>query len=71
MNRVRPLLLLLTLSGCAGSAALGPGIASKEQLLQEILGAPTAVCTTLIQQEMASLALIKQSMSSPAPALFR
>lgn len=60
-------MLLLLVTGCAGSAQLGGPAAT--QAIEQLLTAPTAVCTAVLTQQMTSLAALKMALTQPMPAL--
>jgi hypothetical protein len=63
-------LLITGLSGCAGSGAIGvAGLGEKQQLIEQILMAPTAICAAVQVQNIQALAALKQALTQPTPAL--
>ena len=55
--------LLLALSGCTGTAALGGGTS----LATQIGSSPDMVCTAILQQSAAGLAQLKAQLNGVAP----
>lgn len=60
-------LLSLSLTSCAGTAAIGPGISAKEQLLQRILTSPVTVCTAILTEDTEALSGLKRALTQPLP----